>query len=119
MKINFQVLPRNLFLVPPVLLLQCVQIDMPMECCSTLYKSCHQNSRQTINMKLANKSFENLTRFKYLGTTVKKKLRGFGLLANYPDRATAASWRSSTNFCGQRVLRGQRNGSPRSYSRFS
>jgi hypothetical protein len=30
----------------------------------------------------------------------KKKLRGFGPLANYADRATAASWRSSTNFCG-------------------
>jgi hypothetical protein len=30
----------------------------------------------------------------------KKNLRGFGPLANYADRATAASWRSSTNFCG-------------------
>jgi hypothetical protein len=49
----------------------------------------------------------------------KKTLRGFGPLANYADRATATSWRSSTNCCGQRVLRGQRNGSPRSYSRFS
>jgi hypothetical protein len=29
-----------------------------------------------------------------------QKLRGFGPLANYADRATAASWRSSTNFCG-------------------
>jgi hypothetical protein len=27
-------------------------------------------------------------------------LRGFGPLANCADRATAASWRSSTNFCG-------------------
>jgi hypothetical protein len=48
-----------------------------------------------------------------------QQLRGFGPLANYADRATAASWQSSTNFCGQRVLRGQRNGCPRSYSRFS
>jgi hypothetical protein len=31
---------------------------------------------------------------------VLKKLRGFDPLANYADRATAASWRSSTNFCG-------------------
>jgi hypothetical protein len=31
---------------------------------------------------------------------LKTKLRGFGPLANYADRATAASWRSSTNFCG-------------------
>jgi hypothetical protein len=30
----------------------------------------------------------------------KKTLRGFGPLANYADRATAASLRSSTNFCG-------------------
>jgi hypothetical protein len=29
----------------------------------------------------------------------KKNLRGFGPLANYADRATAASWRSSANFC--------------------
>jgi hypothetical protein len=28
-----------------------------------------------------------------------KKLRGFGPLANYDDRATAVSWRSSANFC--------------------
>jgi hypothetical protein len=36
----------------------------------------------------------------YLMTsTEKKNLRGFGPLANYADRATAASWRS-TNFCG-------------------
>jgi hypothetical protein len=30
--------------------------------------------------------------------TYKKKLRGFGPLVNYADRATAASWRSSANF---------------------
>jgi hypothetical protein len=30
----------------------------------------------------------------------KKNLRGFGPLANYADRATAASWPSSTNCCG-------------------
>jgi hypothetical protein len=43
----------------------------------------------------------------------KKKLRGFGLLANYAERATAACWREvSANFCGQRVLRGHRNKSP-------
>jgi hypothetical protein len=28
------------------------------------------------------------------------KLRGFGPLAKYADRATAASWISSANFCG-------------------
>jgi hypothetical protein len=50
---------------------------------------------------------------------ISSSLRGFGPLANYADRATAASSRSSTNFCGWRVLRGERSGSPRSYSRFS
>jgi hypothetical protein len=30
----------------------------------------------------------------------KKKKTGFGPLANYADRATGASWRSSANFCG-------------------
>jgi hypothetical protein len=36
---------------------------------------------------------------KYVSSII-KKLRGFGPLANYADRATAASWRSSSNFCG-------------------
>jgi hypothetical protein len=31
---------------------------------------------------------------------LKKKLLGFGPLANYADRTTAACWRSSANFCG-------------------
>jgi hypothetical protein len=29
-----------------------------------------------------------------------EKLHGFGPLANYADRATAAYWRSRANFCG-------------------
>jgi hypothetical protein len=29
-----------------------------------------------------------------------KKIRGFGPLANYTDRASAACWRSSASFCG-------------------
>jgi hypothetical protein len=33
-------------------------------------------------------------------TMTDKKLRGFGPLANYADRATAACCRSSANFCG-------------------
>jgi hypothetical protein len=36
--------------------------------------------------------------FCYILTT--KKRRGFGPLANYADRATAASWQSNANFCG-------------------
>jgi hypothetical protein len=42
----------------------------------------------------------------------KTTLLGFGLRANYADRATAACRQSSANFCGQRVLRGQHNGFP-------
>jgi hypothetical protein len=34
------------------------------------------------------------------GDRTKKNLRGFGSLANYVHRATAACWRSSANFCG-------------------
>jgi hypothetical protein len=47
-------------------------------------------------------------------TKKKTKLRGFGPRTNYADRVTAAYWRSSGSFCGQRVLRGQRNGFSRS-----
>jgi hypothetical protein len=31
--------------------------------------SCHQNSRQKQKIRMANESFENLAKFKYLGTT--------------------------------------------------
>jgi hypothetical protein len=33
----------------------------------------HQNAGQNQNIKIANRSFENLEKFKYLGTTIKKK----------------------------------------------
>jgi hypothetical protein len=38
--------------------------------------------------------------FRLLNFKKNFKLRGFGPLANYADRATADSWRGSTNFCG-------------------
>jgi hypothetical protein len=57
-----------------------------------------------------NKSVRNES-LNYYSSEEKKKLRGFVPLANYADRETAACWRSSANFCGYRVLRGQRNGS--------
>jgi hypothetical protein len=35
--------------------------------------SCHQNAGQNHDMKTANRSFENVAQFKYLGMTVKGK----------------------------------------------
>jgi hypothetical protein len=32
--------------------------------------SCHQNARQNHVIKIANKSFENVTQFRYFGTTI-------------------------------------------------
>jgi hypothetical protein len=35
-----------------------------------MFLSCHQNSGQNHDIKIGNKSFENVAQFKYLGTTV-------------------------------------------------
>jgi hypothetical protein len=49
---------------------------------------------------------------------LKLKLRGFGPRANYADRATAACWQSSANFCGWCCVVSATDSHGR-YSRFS
>jgi hypothetical protein len=52
-------------------------------------------------------------------TKKKKELHGLSLRANYTDRATVPCRRSDCQLlCGERVQRGQRDGSLRPYSRF-
>jgi ribosomal protein S2 len=35
--------------------------------------SCHQNAGQNDNIKIANRCFENMAKFRYLGTTITNK----------------------------------------------
>jgi hypothetical protein len=51
----------------------------------------HQNSGKNRDIRTTNRSFEEVSQFKYLGTTIKKKkkLHGLSPQANYTDRATA------------------------------
>jgi hypothetical protein len=47
-----------------------IGIKINVEKTKYMLLSGHQKVRQNRNIKIANKSFENVTRFKYLGTTV-------------------------------------------------
>jgi hypothetical protein len=54
-------------------------------------------------LKCIQQKFEQQNRHKLCPLHIKHhktKLRGFGPRAKYTDRATAAYWRSSANFCG-------------------
>jgi hypothetical protein len=59
---------------------------------------CPITLQPTYNAKATNNSIK--IKATDLKLYVYKKLRGFGPLANYADRATTACWQSSANFCG-------------------
>jgi hypothetical protein len=47
-----------------------VGLEINVEKTKYMMLSCHQNVGQNRDMKIANRSFENVSQFKYLGTTV-------------------------------------------------
>jgi hypothetical protein len=47
-----------------------VVLEVNMEKSTYMVISCHQNARQNHNFMTANKSFTNVSQFKYLGMTV-------------------------------------------------
>jgi hypothetical protein len=51
-----------------------VGLEINAEKTTDMLLSCHQNVGQNRDIKIANRSFENVPRFKYLGTTVKTKI---------------------------------------------
>jgi hypothetical protein len=51
---------------------------MNMEKAKYMLLSCHQNVDQNWDIKIANRSFENVSQFKYLGMTATNKKFGSG-----------------------------------------
>jgi hypothetical protein len=49
------------------------EVDLEVNAEKTKYLSCHQNAGQNRDMKIANRSFENVEQFRYLGTTETNK----------------------------------------------
>jgi len=48
--------------------------DINPEKANYMFRSHQENARQNHNMKTANKSLENMTKFKYLGVTLEIKI---------------------------------------------
>jgi hypothetical protein len=47
-----------------------VSIDVNAEKTKCMFMACHQTAGQNYNIKVANKSLESVTKFKYLGMTL-------------------------------------------------
>jgi flavorubredoxin len=47
-----------------------VRLEINVQKIKYIFLSCHQNADQNRYIKIANTSFENVTQFKYFGTTV-------------------------------------------------
>jgi hypothetical protein len=58
-----------------ILIGACKEVGLEVSAEKTKYTllSRHQNVRKYYNIKIANRSFENVAQFKYLGTTIKNK----------------------------------------------
>jgi hypothetical protein len=52
-----------------------VDLEVNAEKAKYTLLSCHRNAGQDHDIKIANKSFENVAQFKYLGTTVTIRFR--------------------------------------------
>jgi hypothetical protein len=50
-----------------------VGLEINAEMTKYMIMSCHPNSGQNQNIRIANESFENVAKFKYLGTTLANK----------------------------------------------
>jgi hypothetical protein len=59
-----------------------VGLEINVEKTKYMLLSCHQNVGQKQDIKIANRSFENVSQFKYLGTTNKSKFDSF---VNYEE----------------------------------